>query len=93
MVVGKSRNYEIARGVNRFSRSAMYAKRHTWKYSKSTPTKIEKKRAATTKEKIIGGDKNGGKRIVLVKRLPKYYPTDEKSRKLRSHGKKTVQCP
>jgi large subunit ribosomal protein L6e len=83
-----SRNHEISRGVSRFSRSAMYAKRYAWKYTKGSTTKIEKKRKPAMKEKVIGGDKNGEKRMVPVKRFPKYYPTESPQRKLTSRGKK-----
>jgi len=87
-----SRNSEIARGVSRFSRSAMYAKRFAWKYTKGSTTKIEKKRKPAMKEKVIGGDKNGEKRMVPAKRFPKYYPTESPSRKLKSRGKKAFSA-
>ena len=47
-------------------------------------TKQRPKRAARTTEKKIGGEKNGGTRKVRVSRLPRYYPTEDKPRQLRS---------
>merc|ERR1712142_1456325 len=87
-VMAASKNEELCRGVNRYSRSAMYAKRFGWKYKKGSTTKIEKKHKPSMKEKVIGGDKNGEKRMVPVKRFPKYYPTESPRRKLTSRGKK-----
>jgi len=82
-----SRNTLLCGGVNKLSRSAMFSKRFAFKYNFTT-TKVEKKAAALMKEKVVGGEKNGQKRLVRVQKLPKYYPTEDKPRKLRSHGKK-----
>jgi large subunit ribosomal protein L6e len=38
-------------------------------------------------EKQIGGEKNGGKRMVPRRRLPRFYSTEERPRKLRRHQK------
>jgi len=37
--------------------------------------------------KTIGGEKNGGTRLVSRHRLPRFYPTEERPRKLRRHKK------
>jgi len=82
-----SRNTLIGKGVTKLSRSAMFSKRYTFIYKKNV-TKVEKKMAAAMAEKAVGGEKNGEKRMVRVKKMPRYYPTEDKPRKLRSHGKK-----
>lgn len=82
-----SRNTTLVKGINTHSRSAMFSKRFTHVYKKNV-TKVEKKMAAAMKEKAIGGEKNGEKRLVRVKKMPRYYPTEDTKRKLRSHGKK-----
>merc|ERR1719447_1335674 len=49
------------------------------------PAKKTKPEEFVTKK--IGGEKNGGERKVRVKRLPRFYPTEDKPRKLKSHQK------
>lgn len=75
---GKPRNYDLGNGVLRFSRTKMFHKKALYKF-------IGKKVAATKKpskplviEKPIGGEKNGGKRFVLVKKRRASYPTQDR---------------
>jgi len=57
------------------------------KKKKATATAEKKKPAPRFIEKKVDGEKNGGTRRVPLKRASKYYPTQEKSWKLRTHKK------
>lgn len=77
--VGKPRNYDLGNGVYRFSRSRTYHKKALYKFvGKKTTPKQKKPRKPVFVEKPIGGEKNGGKRLVLVKKRRNYYPTQDK---------------
>ena len=65
--VHSSRNRDLAPGISRYSRSAIYRKRALYKRKKTGVKKVEKQEPST-RIKEIGGDKNGQKRIVPVKR-------------------------
>lgn len=54
---------------------------------KAKGTAEKKKPAPRFIEKQVDGEKNGGTRRVPVKRASKYYPTQEKSWRLRTHKK------
>lgn len=76
--IGKPRNYNLGNGIYRFSKSRMYHKKGLWKFigKKVAPTKKPSK--PLTVEKPIGGEKNGSKRIVLLKKRRNYYATQDK---------------
>lgn len=75
---GKPRNYDLGNGVYRFSRTRMYHKKAIYKFlGKKTPKKVKPKKPLTI-EKQIGGDKNGEKRIVLLKKRRANYPTADR---------------
>lgn len=61
------RNYPLAKGISRYSRSAMYAKKALYK-NKIAVKNFAPKRDPHVVIKEVGGSNNGGKRVVLVKR-------------------------
>lgn len=65
--VHTSRNPELVPGIGRYSRSTIYKKRALYKRKKTGVKKVVKEQEKF-KRKEIGGDKNGGSRVVPVKR-------------------------
>lgn len=80
-------------GVMRLSRGRMFHKRGLWhiaKWKKTNEKKPEDKRPKKPTrivKKTVKGDKNGGTRSVRVNRFPKFYPTEDKPKKLRTNSK------
>lgn len=62
------RNWKIPGGVWRFSRSTMYSRRRIYKIQKSTAPKAKPKKTPKTIVKPIGGEKNGGTRVVKIRK-------------------------
>merc|ERR1711874_457507 len=81
MGTGKARNYALASGVYRFGKGKMYHKKALYKKIKRQVPKKVAKSAPAFIEKPIGGDKNGGTRMVRVKKLPAYYAPELKGKK------------
>merc|ERR1711953_8802 len=79
--VGKPRNYALESGVYRFGKSKTYRKKAVYKFIKKKTAKKAVKPAPTFVEKQINGAKNGGKRMVRVKRLRNDVPTMDKAAK------------
>jgi len=73
-------------GIPRYSRSQMYKRTAKYKKKKAVVKKDRKRKSAMV-EKQIGGEKNGGKRLVRVHRLPRYYPTEDLPRRLNNRKK------
>jgi len=76
--VGKPRNYTLASGVYRFGKSSTYHKKAIYKFNKKTTAKTVAPKTPIFKEKPIGGAKNGGTRMVRVKKLANDYLTQER---------------
>ncbi|ESO08226.1 hypothetical protein HELRODRAFT_75097 [Helobdella robusta] len=51
------------------------------------PLTKPRKKVAHVVEKQVNGDKNGGKRLVVVRRQPRYLNTQDKPWRMRSHKK------
>merc|ERR1711879_1129489 len=79
--VGKPRNYALESGVYRFGKSKTYHKKAVYKFIKKKTAKKAAKPQPTFIEKKINGAKNGGTRMVRVKRLTGDVPTLEKAAK------------
>jgi len=78
-------------GIMRLSRGRMFHKRGLWlveKWKKTNEKKVgEKKNKNNTRiaKKQLGGEKNGKARDVRVKKFPRFYPTEDKPKKLRTN--------
>ena len=71
-----SRNGELAGGISKYSRTAVYKKRALYKKKKTVSVKKTPK-VELFKTKKIGGDKNGSTRKVAVEKTPRFYPTED----------------
>lgn len=78
---GKPRNYDLGNGIYRFSRSRMYHKKALWKFVGKKNPKKEKPKRKTFVIKPVGGEKNGGTRVVKLTRKTAAYPTADRIRK------------
>jgi len=76
-----SRNTELAVGINRLSRAAMFRKRAIYKMLKkakpASKPAAAKPAAAATKTKTVGGAKNGKTRVVPSVKAAKFYPAED----------------
>jgi len=73
--VGKPRNYALESGVYRFGKGTMYHKKAIYKFTKKVNKKVVPAKTAVFVEKKVGGAKNGGTRMVRVKKLANTLPT------------------
>ncbi|KAJ6628719.1 60S ribosomal protein L6 [Mycena sp. CBHHK59/15] len=71
-----ARSKELVLGVGRLSRSQVAARRGLYKGLK-TSTKPAAPETPATIEKSIGGDKNGGTRLIPATKAPRFYPAED----------------
>ncbi|KAJ7283550.1 ribosomal protein L6e-domain-containing protein [Mycena rebaudengoi] len=71
-----ARSKELVPGVGRLSRSQVAARRGLYKGLKKSDKPAVAETPATT-EKSVGGDKNGGKRLVPTAKAPRFYPAED----------------
>lgn len=71
-----ARSKDIAPGVGRLSRSQVFAKRGLFKGQKKSEKPAAEEKAAH-KEVEVGGEKNGGKRLVPTSKAPRFYPAED----------------
>lgn len=85
-----ARSKDLAPNVGRFSRSKLAAKRGLYKGQKKTE-KPATEAAPETIEKSIGGEKNGGKRVVPTTKASRFYPAEDVS--VPKKSRKAVRAP
>jgi len=88
-----TKNYEIAPGLLRFSKARMFHHRGLYEklkkpFPKKTKEAVQKQDTVTKK---IGGEKNGGERVVATNKSPKFLPVV--SKKVEHVKRKTKQTP
>ena len=83
-----ARNSLLPGGISRLSRSAVYKKRALYK-RKKVAVKAKKAVTVLTKVKKVGGEKNGGERLLPLVKESRFYPVDDikKPLKNRKHPK------
>lgn len=81
------RNRDLGNGIVRFSKAKMFHKKAVYRFlGKKTPKTARPKKPVSI-VKPIGGEKNGGTRVVFLKKRKAFYPTQNKLK--RTHYKKT----
>lgn len=84
----KTGNPILPGGIERYGRYVQSKRTYRWKrrHTQVKPKKVQKPK---TKEVPIGGDKNGGKRVVPAHRSPRYVSVDKPARPIGYKVKRT----
>lgn len=82
-------NRDLGNGITRWSRSAQYGRKGMYRLKTAKP-KVERPKVAITVVKKIGGAKNGGERVVLLRKSKSTYatPTTRRAPRSRNYFKK-----
>ena len=71
-----ARSKPLTSNVGRLSRSGVFAARGLWKGPKTAAAPAGESKPEFI-EKTIGGEKNGGKRLVPTQKAPRFYPAED----------------
>lgn len=90
---GAPRNRPIGPHVNRLTKSQLYSKKGIYKrqHKSIPPSEKPQEDLSATKTVKIGGSKNGGQRLVPVRKAPRFYPTEDVPRPKKC--RKTARAP
>ncbi|WFD30893.1 60S ribosomal protein L6 [Malassezia sp. CBS 17886] len=72
-----ARNNTVSPYVGQFGRSKLHSKKGGYKQTGRKPAAAPSETPALTKEKTVGGAKNGGLRAVPVAKASRFYPADD----------------
>ncbi|XP_055903841.1 60S ribosomal protein L6 [Eupeodes corollae] len=79
-------NSYLGGGIMRYSKSQMYKRRAQWRLKSTKRPVVKKEKIPIKKVKKIGGPKNGGERVVYLKKPKANYPTKKVVKKRPARG-------